>query len=91
MRITLPVRVNETPSANRFWYEPSYQALFRFEVNLDAKTFTEKTKVLGAEFTPSNASGAYGGPASIANDRSVQIGEFSYYLTGGALKAARWQ
>ena len=91
VRITLPVRVNETPSANRFWYEPSYQALFRFEVNLDTKTFAEKTKVLGAEFTPSNASGAYDGPASVANDRSVQIGEFSYYLTGGALKAARWQ
>jgi hypothetical protein len=83
-RIALPVRVNDKTD-----YQPGYQALFRYEVDLASKQLIDKPLVQSADFASLDVGAAYS-TFAMTRERSVQIGDFYYYLTGGALLSGAW-
>ena len=83
-RIALPVRVNDKTD-----YQPGYQALLRYEVDLASKQLTDKPLVQSADFASLGVGAAYS-TFVMTRERSVQVGDFYYYLTGGALLAGAW-
>jgi uncharacterized secreted protein with C-terminal beta-propeller domain len=92
-RMAIPVRVNElavpnSPSA----YAPSYQSLFRFEINTTTKQLSDKPAILGTQFSVTNpwaTPGLYY-ELSIGQSRSVQVADQVYYLNGGLLTGHAW-
>jgi uncharacterized secreted protein with C-terminal beta-propeller domain len=92
-RVALPIRVHETPeSYSAVQFAPTYQSLFRFEVNASAKTLTDKSPISG---TPLNAANGWNTPAlydvlSVGNSRSVQIANEVYFLNGGLITGSAW-
>lgn len=88
-RVTLPGLVQDTPDpANSDWFRPSYQGLLRFEIDLVKKTLSDRPVLLGQTFAADLSS--Y--PNSwLGYERSVQIEQHVYYLTGsGKLQSAAW-
>jgi Beta propeller domain len=92
-RIALPIRVHETPeSYSAVQFAPTYQSLFRFEVNAAAKTLTDKAPISGL---PLNAVNGWNTPALydvlyVGNSRSVQIANEVYFLNGGLITGSIW-
>ena len=83
-RIALPVRVNDKTD-----YTPGMQSLYRWEVDLTAKSLTDKPSVQTADFSQLGASAAYN-QFDMARERSVQIGDAVFQLSGGVLGALAW-
>ena len=84
VRIALPVRVNDKTD-----YQPGYQALYRYDVDLTSKQLIDKPMVTSANFAALGMNAAYS-TFAMERERSVQIGDFYYYLTGGALLSGVW-
>lgn len=92
-RMAIPVRVNElavpnSPSA----YAPSYQSLFRFDINTITKQLSDRPTILGTQFSATNpwaTTGLYY-ELSIGQSRSVQVADQVYYLNGGLLTGHAW-
>jgi Beta propeller domain len=93
-RIAMPVRVHETaPVPNitvQTFYNPTYQALQRFEVDTTAKTMVSKPQIKSADFSPTDNYSKIYGLNNVANDRSVQIDSMVYYFSGGRFISASW-
>jgi uncharacterized secreted protein with C-terminal beta-propeller domain len=90
-RVAIPIRVFETLLGSS-QFSPTYQSLFRFEVNAVAKTLVDKPSVLGSTFDvpyPWSTPGLYD-VLDIANNRSVQISDQVYYLNAGLVTASNW-
>jgi Beta propeller domain len=92
-RIAVPVRVNQlaVPNSPGF-FAPSYQSLFRFEVNTSTHQLLEKPAILGTQFSAVNpwaTPGLYD-ELSIGQSRSVQVADQIYYLNGGLLTGHSW-
>lgn len=83
-RIALPVRVNDKAD-----YTPGLQSLYRWEVDLNAKSLTDKPSVHTADFSKLGASAAYN-QFDMARERSVQIGDAVFQLSGGVLGVFAW-
>jgi uncharacterized secreted protein with C-terminal beta-propeller domain len=92
-RVALPIRVHETPEGNSAGQlAPTYQSLFRFEVNASAKTLTDKPPISGL---PLNVANGWGTPGLydvlyVGNSRSVQIADEVYFLNGGLITGNVW-
>jgi uncharacterized secreted protein with C-terminal beta-propeller domain len=90
-RVAIPIRVHETPDLNGS-FSPTYQSLFRFEVNPANKTLIDKTPIAG---TPLNSINSWNTPSlfdvlNVINSRSVQITDQVYFLNGGLLTNSAW-
>ncbi len=83
-RIALPVRVNDKAD-----YTPGLQSLYRWEVDLTAKSLADKPSVETADFSTLGASAAYN-QFDMARERSVQIGDAVFQLSGGVLGSFAW-
>jgi uncharacterized secreted protein with C-terminal beta-propeller domain len=83
-RIALPVRVNHLAD-----FTPGYQALYRYEVELGVKQLVDKPIAQSADFALLGANAAYG-QFDMARERSVQVGDYFYHLSGGLLTASAW-
>ena len=100
-RIALPVRLNETPATFApGFFTPTTQGLARFEVDTRSKTLTRQPSIVGLTY-PANSSSANLLSSSSANllsyglynigrERSVQIGSFVYYFSGGEFLSQAW-
>ena len=91
-RVALPVRLNETPSPfSAAFFNPTSQGLARFEVDTQAKTLSSKPLVAGLTYSAKDVeNGLWYSQYNVSRDRSVQIGGFVYYFTGGAFMAQAW-
>jgi hypothetical protein len=91
-RIGLPVRLNETPIArNPGFFSPTLQGLARFEVDSKTKTLTTKPTFVGLTYpTTENPNSLSFGQYDLAQERSVQIGSFVYYFSGGSFLVNPW-
>ena len=93
-RIAVPVRVHETPSGQvvgpQTFYQPSYQGLQRFEVDITAKTLVSKAPVKSMVYSPTDPYPQTYGLFDISQDRSVQIESMVYYFSGGRFLASAW-
>jgi uncharacterized secreted protein with C-terminal beta-propeller domain len=90
-RVALPIRVNETPELYGS-FAPTYQSLFRFEVNALTKTLVDKTPIAG---TALNATNSWNTPGlfdvlNVTNSRAVQISDQVYFLNGGLVSNSAW-
>ena len=86
-RIALPVILREPRTANTTgFFGPTTQGLARFEVDTQTKTLTAKPMV--TSLTPTSPANNW--QYDVAYERSVQIGPFVYYLSGGTFRAAGW-
>lgn len=88
-RLALPVTVNETPDAIApGWFYPTYQALFRFDIDPAAKTLSERPALVGQTFA---AEAKWSVNSWLGYERSVQIDANVYYLTSqGEVMGAAW-
>ena len=88
-RLALPVTVNETPDATASgWFYPTYQALFRFDIDPAAKTLSERPALVGQTFA---AEAKWSVNSWLGYERSVQIDANVYYLTSqGEVLGAAW-
>jgi Beta propeller domain len=93
-RIAVPVRVHETVSGQvvgpQTFYQPTYQGLQRFEVDITAKTLVSKAPVNSIVYSPTNPYPQTYGLFDIAQDRSVQVESMVYYFSGGRFVTAGW-
>ncbi len=89
-RIALPVRVHDTASGNTGFYQPTTQALHRFEVNTSAQTLVSKPAIVSTTFPANDPYGAVYRQFDVGQDRSVQIDANVYYFTGGGFLSAVW-
>jgi uncharacterized secreted protein with C-terminal beta-propeller domain len=92
-RIALPVRVHETSEPNSsIQFSPTYQSLFRFEVNAATKTLTDKPPISGTPLNAPNAWNTLGlyDVMYVGNSRSVQIADEVYFLNGGLMTGSMW-
>jgi uncharacterized secreted protein with C-terminal beta-propeller domain len=90
-RVAVPIRVNETPEPFGT-FAPTYQSLFKFEVNAVAKTLVDKTPFAG---TALNATNSWNTPGlfdvlNVTNSRAVQISDQVYFLNGGLVSTSAW-
>ncbi len=90
-RVALPIRVNETPDLYGT-FAPTYQSLFRFEINAAAKSLSDKASVSGV---PLNSTNSWNTPGlfdvlNVTNSRSVQIADQVYFFNGGSLTGSTW-
>jgi uncharacterized secreted protein with C-terminal beta-propeller domain len=91
MRVTLPIRVHETPDLYGS-FAPTYQSLFRFEVNPISKTLVDKTPIAGRlldTFNSWNTPGLFD-VLNVTNSRAVQIADQVYFFNGGLLTGSAW-
>lgn len=88
-RLTLPVMVSEIPdSTNPAWFNPSYQALFKFDIDPAAKTMVERPALVGQVFEPK---APWNVNSWLGYERSVQVDPNVYYLTSqGQLMTSAW-
>lgn len=88
-RLALPVQVNETPSPTfEGFYCPTYQGLLRFDIDATARTLTDQPTIIGKRYGKCSPD-EYQNMNPIV--RSVQIGDYVYYLTGqGQVLSAPW-
>jgi hypothetical protein len=89
-RIALPVRVHETASGTTSFYQPTAQALHRFEVNTSAQTLVSKPAIVSTTFPANDPYGAAYSQFDVGQERSVQIDANVYYFTGGGFLSAVW-
>ncbi len=92
-RVAIPIRVNETPNPNGFpSFKPTYQSLFRFEVDALSKTLTDKAPLSGTPFSSPDSWGTPGlyDVLGVGNSRSVQIADEVYFLNGGVMTGGPW-
>lgn len=87
-RIALPVRVYDKPASSL----PSHQALYRYEVDLSTRQMTDKPMLQSADFSalPTSAAFSLMSVFDMARERSVQFGDFFYYLSGGEVRSGAW-
>jgi uncharacterized secreted protein with C-terminal beta-propeller domain len=90
-RVTLPIRVHETADLYGN-FAPTYQSLFRFEVNATSKTLTDKTPISGKPLDSTNSWNTPGlfDVLNVTNSRAVQIADQVYFFNGGLLTGATW-
>jgi uncharacterized secreted protein with C-terminal beta-propeller domain len=90
-RVAIPIRVHETADLNGS-FSPTYQSLFRFEVNAANKTLVDKTPLAGTAFNSINSWNTPGlfDVLNVTNSRSVQISDQVYFLNGGLLTGSNW-
>jgi Beta propeller domain len=90
-RISLPIRVHETPDLYG-GFAPTYQSLFRFEVNVASRALIDKTPVSGTPLDFSNSWNTPGlfGVLNVTNSRAVQIADHVYFFNGGSLTGTAW-
>jgi uncharacterized secreted protein with C-terminal beta-propeller domain len=90
-RVALPIRVHETPDLYGA-YGPTYQSLFRFEVNATTKTLLDKTPITGTAFNLANPWSTLGlfDVLNVTNSRSLQITDQVYFFNGGQLTGSAW-
>jgi Beta propeller domain len=83
-RVALPIRVVDGNPVN--------QSLYRFEVNSQAKTLSEKPSILGNAFATVNSSSIPGvfDNIYVGYSRSVQINDNIYFLHGGTVSGHLW-
>ncbi|MDP2370209.1 beta-propeller domain-containing protein [Rhodoferax sp.] len=88
-RLALPVLVSETPDpSSPEWFYPSYQALFKFDIDPIARTMTERPALVGQVFSPELR---WSAGAWLGYERSVQVDANVYYLTSqGQLMTSAW-
>lgn len=93
-RIALPVRLNETPATFAAgFFNPTTQGLARFEVDTRTKTLTRQPSISSIIYPTSETDSANSlsyGLYNIGRERSVQIGSFVYYFSGGAFLSQAW-
>jgi uncharacterized secreted protein with C-terminal beta-propeller domain len=90
-RIALPIRVNETPELYGA-FSPTYQSLFRFEVNAASKTLVDKAPFAGIALNSTNSWNTPGlfDVLNVTNSRAVQIADQVYFLNGGLVSNSAW-
>jgi hypothetical protein len=91
-RVALPVRLNETPQPNNSsFFNPTLQGLARFEVNTQSQTLTVKPTIVSQNFAAdANSYAKLYGQYDLGQERSVQIGSFAYYFSGGSFLVSPW-
>ncbi len=86
-RIALPMRLTKV-GANGFAQADS-QALRRFEINTVTKSFVEKTALGFVELSTLSSEQQWG-TYDVSRERSLQIDNSIYYLSGGRLQGYTW-
>jgi hypothetical protein len=86
-RIALPMRLNKLNASG--FPEPETQALRRFEINTASKTLVEKTPFGNVDLKAVPNEQLYG-TYDVSRERSLQIDNSIYYLSGGRLTGYTW-
>ena len=90
-RIALPIQLNETPPPFAAdFFNPTSQTLARFEVNSLTKTLVSKPGITSFTYPPYYSYNPALEQYYVGRARSVQIGSFVYYFSGGAFLTQPW-